>query len=123
MATRPYNGPPAAPPASAAEGAAHVRDFVVKLYDRQDGQGVDWRLVAETLFRASFDMLDKLPDDACRTVARRVHEGSYGRMTEGPKTNSAASKTGPDRARSEPSNTAILKSNGPGGENGPVSAS
>lgn len=102
--------PPAAPPASAAEGAAHVRAFMVKLYDRQDGQGVDWKLVAETLFRAAFDVMDTLPEDACRMVARRVHEGSYGRMTEGPNANSVASKTGPDQVVSELANIAGIKS-------------
>lgn len=110
MAKRLYNNSPATSPATAEAGAAHVRDFVVKLYDRQDGQGVDWKLIADTLFRASFEVLDKLPDDACRTVARRVHEGSYGRMTEGPKTNSAASKSGPDQVVSELANIAGFKS-------------
>lgn len=54
-----------------------MREFAVKLHDQQDGQGVDWRLLAETLFRASFDVLDRLPVDQCKAVALRVHEGSY----------------------------------------------
>ena len=87
-----------------------MRDYVVKLYDRQDGQGVDWRLIAETLFRASFDVLDRLPDEVCRSVAGRVHAGSYERMTEGPKTDSAASNSSGARAENAPSNTAGLKS-------------
>ena len=72
--------PPAGPPANAEAGAALVRDFVVKLYDKQDGQGVAWRTIAETLFRASFDVLDRLPDDQKQAVARRVHAGSYDRI-------------------------------------------
>jgi len=35
----------------------------VKLFDRQDGEGVDWRMTAEILFFAAFDALDRLPDD------------------------------------------------------------
>ncbi len=93
-----------------AEGAAFVRDYVVKLYDRQDGQGVDWRLIAETLFRASFDVLDRLPDEACRSVAGRVHAGSYERMAEGPKVGSAASNSIGQATDNAPSNTAGLKS-------------
>jgi hypothetical protein len=115
----PYR-PPAAPPATTAEGAAFVRDHVVKLYDRQDGQGVDWRLIAETLFRASFDVLDRLPDEVCRSVASRVHAGSYERMAEGPKTDSAASNSGPPGGDLTPSNTAGLKSPRPRPPHGTV---
>jgi hypothetical protein len=61
--------------------ATAVRQFLVQLHDRQDGHGVDWRVIAETLFKASFDVLDKLPEDQKRTVALRVHEGSYRRVT------------------------------------------
>jgi len=32
---------PVDPPATSAEGAARVRQLTVKLYDRQDGNGVD----------------------------------------------------------------------------------
>lgn len=97
------------PPATTEAGAAHVREFIIKLYDRQDGQGADWKLVAETLFRASFDILDKLPDDDCRMVARRVHEGAYGRMAEGPKASPTATKAGVAAAELAPSNTTDFK--------------
>ena len=107
--------PPAGPPANTAEGADAVRRFVVKLYDRQDGQGVDWRVIGDVLFRASFDVLDKLPDEVCRSVARRVHEGSYDRVTNGPKTDFAASNSSPSAADREPLNTAGLKSPRPKG--------
>lgn len=110
MANRSPPRPPAAPPATAAEGAAHVRAFMLKLFVRDDGEAVDRRLIAETLFRASFDALDKLPDEVCRSVARRVHEGSYGRMVNGPKTDSGASNSGPRESDLTPSNTAGLKS-------------
>jgi hypothetical protein len=49
--------PPAArpsPPADAVAGAAWVLELTVKLFDRQDGEGVDWRMIAETPFKAAF---------------------------------------------------------------------
>lgn len=67
------------------DGATIARQAVVKLYDKGDGQGVDWRLVANTLFKAAFEVLDRLPPDACRSVAARVHEGAYWRVSHGPK--------------------------------------
>lgn len=123
MAKSPYKRPPAQPPETPESGAALISAYALKLFDRQNGEGANWPLMASSLFKASFDALDRLPDDACRKMAGRVHTGAYERVTEGPKGNSAASNTGPDHARSEPSNTASLKSNEPGGENGPASAS
>jgi hypothetical protein len=98
--------PPAGRPASPKEGAAAILKATVKLYDRQDGEGVDWRLIAETLFLAAFDVLDRLPDDQKKAVARRVHAGAYDRTAGNPIIDSAPSKTGPVRAGSSPSNTA-----------------
>jgi hypothetical protein len=98
---------------AALDGAEVARQAVVKLLDRQDGQGVDWRAVADTLFKAAFDVLDRLPDEACCSVARRVHAGAYERMTEGPKADSAASKTDQPVGEFAPMNTTDLKSNGP----------
>lgn len=102
MARRTTPRPPAGPPASIAEGAAFVRDHAVKLYDRQDGQGVEWRVIAETLFRAAFDVLDRLPEETCRSVASRAHEGAYDRMANGPKVRAATPEPGPDAASSKP---------------------
>lgn len=67
------------PPADAVAGAALVHQFVVKLFDQRDGNGVNWKLVAETLFKAAFDVLDRLPQDDKRSIARRVHTGAYDR--------------------------------------------
>jgi len=67
----------------------------------------------ETLFVAAFEALDKLPDEVCRKVARRVHEGSYGRMTGGPGNDSGASKTDALGSVPAPSNTAVFKSTAP----------
>ena len=116
MARRPRSDQHSAqPPADAAAGAALIRAAAVKLYDRQDGTGADWCMVTDALFRAAFDALDKLPDDACRSVARRVHEGAYGRVTEGPRLPVSASHGGPSCEEISPSNTTTLKSTEPGG--------
>jgi hypothetical protein len=34
----------------------------VKLFDRRDGEGVDRRMLTEILFKAAFDVLDRLPE-------------------------------------------------------------
>ena len=104
--------PPGGPPATPNEGAAFVRDYVVKLYDKQDGQGVEWRVIAETLFKAAFDVLDRLPDETCKSVAARVHEGAYDRTANGPKANpDAASVT----AETMPFHTSALQAPRPKG--------
>jgi hypothetical protein len=92
----------------------------VKLFDRQDGEGVDWCLIGETLFKAAFDVLDRLPaDDPLKrkhALARRVHAGAYDRISGNPESDFAASKTGPGEGGLSPSNTFDLKSSpeGPG---------
>src|SRR3954451_2860484 len=104
--------PPAGPPASPTEGADAVLKATVKLYDRQDGAGVDWRVIAETLFKASFAALDRLPEDQKAPVARRVHAGAYERISGNHGSDFAPSKTGPGEGVSPPSNSAGLKSSG-----------
>ena len=105
---------PPAPPASAKEGAATVLKATVKLFDRHDGEGVDWRLIGETLFKAAFDVLDRLPEDQKQALARRVHAGSYDRASGNSEGDFASSKTDPAGAGPAPSNTFDLKSS-PGG--------
>lgn len=114
MPRRPHSRLPASPPADAAAGAAHIFAAAIKLYDRQDGTGADFRAMTEALFRAAFDALDKLPDDACRSVARRVHEGSYGRMTDGPGAGAGPKKTGIDPKQSPDLDMAGLNPTRPG---------
>ena len=97
---------PAGLPATTAEAAAFVRDFVVKLYDRQDGKGVDWKQIAGTLFRASFDALAEMPPDKKMAFAERAHARLYEVMTDDP----APSNSLGDGAENAPSNTAGLKS-------------
>ena len=110
MSRRSPPRPIVAPPTSIAEGAALVRDHVVKLYDRQDGQGVDWQTVAGTLFRAAFDVLGELSPKQKQAFADRVHQRSYEAMTDDP----GASKTDPVEGVSELANIAGLKSSEPG---------
>ena len=57
-----------------------LRKAAVKLYDRQDGEGVKWPTIAEVPFRAGFEVLDKLPDDLKQPLARRVYTGAYDRF-------------------------------------------
>ena len=89
----------------AKAGAALVRDFVVKLYNRRNGQGVEWETIAGTLFRASFDVLRELPPPRKQMFADRVHQRSYEAMTDDP----AASHSFTLEAESTPSNTGGLK--------------
>lgn len=109
MQKRPYKTTAPQFPSDAAAGAALIHAAAVKLYDKQDGTGADWRMVTDALFLAAFDALDKLPDDACRSVARRVHEGAYRRVTEGPKRGQTADNRGPLGAEISPSNTAVTE--------------
>jgi hypothetical protein len=67
--SRRSTAPPPQPPANATEGAARVRAVVMKLFDRQDGNGANWRLLAESLFRAGFEALTRLPEDQKRVLA------------------------------------------------------
>lgn len=102
--------PPVRPPVDAGDGAARVRDMLVKLFDRKDGTGADWPLMLESLFRAGFHITDGRPDDDARqSIMRRVHEASYSRMTG----DSEAMRTGLGDAGATPSNTAGPREPGP----------
>ena len=93
---------PAGPPATRAEGAEALRQFAIQLYDRHDGEGVNWRVIAEALSAAAFDVLDRLPDEVCRSVARRFHEGAYERVANGPKVKADAPELGAGAMSSGP---------------------
>lgn len=71
-----------APPSTPEDGAKRFGELIPKVFDRKDGTGADWPLVAESLFRSAFATLDRLPPDQRRKLATRVHEGAYLRMTE-----------------------------------------
>src|ERR1700732_1883249 len=97
-------------PADSEAGAALVRKFAIKLFDRDEGEAANWKLIAETLFKAAFDALDRSPDDASRVaLLRRVHAGSYARLAADP----AAGKTQALTGRNEAAQV-DLKSPGPG---------
>ena len=114
MSRRPPTRPPAVPPADVETGAALVTAASIKLFDRSDGTGADWRLMTESLFKAAFVMLDGLPEDARRSIARRVQEGSYNRMLPGPVGgDSSTSNYGPAGVVFTPANIDNLQSKEP----------
>jgi hypothetical protein len=68
-------------PADADSGAAFVRKFAIELFDRGEGEAANWPLIAETLFKAAFEALDRSPDDGSRvSLLRRINTGSYDRL-------------------------------------------
>ena len=86
-------------PATAEAGALLVRTFAIKLFDRDEGEAANWPLIAETLFKATFDALDKSPNDARRTMLlRHIHAGSYERLAADPATNEAQAMTSQNEA-------------------------
>ncbi len=91
-----------------------MRGLVMKLFDKGDGEGANWRLCAESLFRVAFDALDRLPDDQKKTLARRVHAGAYDRLSGNSDGDFSPSNSYPSGPVSAPSNTADFKSSGPG---------
>ena len=118
MRKRPSIYSPARPAKTchAAAGAPHVRKFMVKLFDREDGKAADWPLIAETLLREAFHALDQSPNDP-RVLAllRRVNAGSYDRLTGNPpESNDPLCST-----QIEASNTAGLQSSQPGHDERP----
>jgi hypothetical protein len=95
--------PPAGPPASLKEGAAAVIKTAVKLFDRQDGAGVENRLLAPILFTAAFDVLDRITDaEQRKALARRVHAGAYERMEGNAEGGFIAGNEGPGVAEPSP---------------------
>ncbi len=94
MAKRTFRKPGPSRPYTTEAGADLIRDHALKLFDRQDGEGANWPLMASSLFRVAFDALDLLLDNACRKMAGRVHAGAYGCVTEGPRTAASAGTDG-----------------------------
>ena len=50
-------------PANADDAAERIRKFVVQLFMRDDGDGVDWSspIIAEALFKLAFYAIDRMP--------------------------------------------------------------
>lgn len=85
------------------EGAVAVLKAATKLFDRQDGEGVDRRLLASILFTAAFDVLDRITDaEQRKTLARRVHAGAYERMEGNEEGGFTAGNEGPGHAEPSP---------------------
>ncbi len=104
---RRYTPRPSPPekPTTAAAGAPHVRAFMLKLFDREDGAAADWPLIAETLFKEAFAAHDQaalVPKTAslAHSIIQRVHTGAYDRIAATP---ADAFKDAPAPARSAPS--------------------
>jgi hypothetical protein len=71
-------------PASVEDAVERIRKFVVELFMRADGEGVDWSspMIAEALLKLGFHALDRMPRDSRRyALLRRVEMGVYNRMT------------------------------------------
>jgi len=90
---------PIPPPANAEAGAALIRAHALTLFDRHNGDGADWRMMADSLFKAAFDTLDRLPDDARTSMARRVHAGAYERAVGAGKGDPASSASAASQSR------------------------
>ncbi len=97
-------------PADAEAGAALVRKFAIKLFDRDEGEAANWPLIADTLFKAAFDAIDRAPDGASRAaLLRRVNAGSYDRLAVDPAENKTPAPAGRNEAAK-----AELNAPGPG---------
>ena len=71
-------------PASVDEAVERIRKFVVQLFMRDDGEGVDWSspIIAEALLKLAFHALDRVPDSRrVYKLLRRVEMGVYNRLT------------------------------------------
>jgi hypothetical protein len=65
----------------------------IELFDRGEGEAANWPLVAETLFKAAFEALDK-------SLLRRVNAGSYDRLAVDPAAGKTPALTGRNEAAS-----------------------
>jgi hypothetical protein len=71
-------------PASVEDAVERIRKFVVQLFVRDDGDGVDWStpIIAEALLKLGFHALDRMPRDSRRyALLRRAEMGVYNRIT------------------------------------------
>jgi hypothetical protein len=91
-------------PADAQAGAVLVLKFAIKLFDRDEGEAANWKLIAETLFKAAFDAIDR-----SAALLRRVNAGSYDRLAVDPASGKTPALTGRDEAAKTD-----LKAPGPG---------
>lgn len=73
---------PSNEPLNAVTGAARLRKFMLKLFDREDGKAADWPLIAETLLAETFHALDQSPDDPrVAVLLRQASAAMYDRLS------------------------------------------
>jgi hypothetical protein len=71
-------------PASVEDAVVRIRTFVVQLFMRDDGDGVDWSspIIAEALLKLAFYAIDRVPrGPRVYSLLRRIEMGVYNRMT------------------------------------------
>jgi hypothetical protein len=71
-------------PASVDEAVERIRKFVIQLFVRDDGDGVDWSspMIAEALLKLGFHALDRMPRDRRRyALLRRMEIGVCNRLS------------------------------------------
>jgi hypothetical protein len=71
-------------PASVEDAVERIRKFVVELFVRDDGEGVDWSspTICEAVLKVGFYALDRMPRGPRRyALLRRIEMGVYNRMT------------------------------------------
>lgn len=73
--------PKTAPPATAEEGAGRVLTAAIQLFDRKDGTGAPWQIMAEAIFRAGFSACAKLDEEPRRRLLARIHAAAYERLS------------------------------------------
>jgi hypothetical protein len=69
-------------PITAASGSVFVRDYVLKLFHRDDGEAADRPMIAEALLLVAFHFIDQRPHDPrVRKILRRMMGGVYARLS------------------------------------------
>ena len=66
------------------DAVERIRKFVVQLFMRDDGEGVDWSspIIAEALLKLAFQAIDRVPrGPRVYSLLRRIEMGVYNRMT------------------------------------------
>jgi hypothetical protein len=88
MGKPPYGDKPPSPkkpqrPVNADDAAERIRKFIIQLFVRDDGDGVDWSspIIAGALFKLAFYAIDRMPNGQRRyRLLYRVEEVAYDRL-------------------------------------------
>lgn len=68
-------------PATAEEGGGRVLALAIQLFDRKDGTGAPWAMLADAVFRAGFAACARLDEEPRRRLLSRVHAAAYERLS------------------------------------------